>query len=176
MLAKKPLLLAMLLASLTIPSALCQDVHREIVVQDERELAPNFHAKSLDGEQFNNQSTKGKVVLFQFWTTWCPYCRGEEPLVNKLTSEFADQGLVVIAVDVGESKKVVQQYLRDHPRTCHIVMTGDTNLAAMYQANRYPIYVVVDRDGKIVETLHGATGQRLRRTLLRAGLESKEAD
>lgn len=176
MLTKKLPLLACLLALLATPSAFSQDVHREIVVEDEREPAPRFHAKSLDGEQFNNESTKGKVVLFQFWTTWCPYCRSEEPMVNRVTSEFADQGLVVIAVDVGESKKVVRQYLKDHPRKCHIVLTGDTNLAAMYQANRYPIYVVVDRDGKIVNTLHGAVGEGLRRTLARAGLEAKQPE
>jgi thiol-disulfide isomerase/thioredoxin len=164
--------------ALSAAVAFAQDVHRDITVGgDEREAAPRFHAKTLDGEQFTNDSTKGKVVLFQFWTTWCPYCKSEERMVNELTSEFADKGLVVIAVDVAEPKKVVQQYLKDHPRKCHVVMTGDTNLAAMYAANRYPIYVVVDRDGKIVETKRGAGGERsLRRSLARAGLESKGSE
>jgi thiol-disulfide isomerase/thioredoxin len=162
---------------LTVSLAFAQSVHREIVVEDEREPAPRFHAKSLDGEQFTNDSVKGKVVLLQFWTTWCPYCKSEESLVNNLTTEYAGQGLVVIAVDVAESKKVVQQYLKDHPRKCRIVMTGDTNLAAMYAAKSYPIYVVLDRDGKIVDTQRGAGGERsLRRLLSRAGLESKESD
>jgi len=165
------------LVSLAFAPALAQSVYREIVVEDEREPAPRFHAKSLAGEQFTNESTKGKVVLFQFWTTWCHYCRSEESLVNDLTTEFAEKGLIVIAVDVGESKKVVQQYLKDHPRKCHIVVMEDTNLAAMYAANRYPIYVVVDRDGKVVDTQHGAAGaKRLRRTLARAGIESKDSD
>jgi thiol-disulfide isomerase/thioredoxin len=177
MFAKRALPACCLLAALAVPPVLAQNVHREIVAEDEREPAPRFHAKTLAGEQFNNDSTKGKVVLFQFWTTWCPYCKSEESLVNNLTTEFADKGLVVIAVDVAESKKVVQQYLKDHPRNCHIVMTGDTNLAAMYQANRYPIYVVVDRDGKIVDTQHGAAGERrLRQTLARAGIESRSKD
>jgi thiol-disulfide isomerase/thioredoxin len=162
---------------LMVSLALAQSVHRDITIEDDREPAPRFHAKTLQGEQFTNDSTKGKVVLFQFWTTWCPYCKSEEGLVNDLTAEFADNGLVVIAVDVAESKKVVQQYLKDHPRKCHIVMTGDTNLAAMYAANRYPVYVVVDRDGKIVDTQRGAGGERpLRRSLARAGLESKESE
>src|SRR5271170_4017160 len=163
-------------ASMAFAQSPSRDVHREITADEEREPAPRFHAKTLDGEQFNNESTKGKVVLFQFWTTWCPYCKSEESLVNNLTAEFADKGLVVLAVDVGESKKVVQQYLKDHPRKCHIVMTGDTNLAAMYAANRYPIYVVVDRDGKIVDTQRGAGGERrLHRSLSEAGLESGDA-
>ena len=158
---------------LTVSLTFAQSVHREIVVGDDREPAPRFHAKTLEGEQFTNDSVKGKVVLLQFWTTWCPYCKSEESLVNNLTAEFSGKGLVVIAVDVAESKKVVQQYLRDHPRKCHIVLTGDTNLAAMYAANRYPIYVVLDRDGTIVDTQHGAGGERaLRRSLARVGLES----
>jgi thiol-disulfide isomerase/thioredoxin len=142
---------------------------------DDREPAPRFHAKTIDGEQFTNDSVKGKVVLFQFWTTWCPYCKGEESLVNDITTEFAGKGLVVLAIDVGESKKIVQQYLKDHPRKCHIVLTGDTNLAAMYAANSYPIYVVVDRDGNIAGEQRGAGGVRgLRRMLSRAGLESSD--
>ena len=176
----KRILLRCLLCAALAASLAAQDVHRDFTVEEgEREAAPHFHAKSLDGAQFTNESTKGKVVLLQFWTTWCPrpYCKSEEGLVNGLTTEFADKGLVVIAVDVAESKKVVQQYLKDHPRKCHIVMTGDTNLAAMYAANRYPIYVIVDRDGKVVDTQHGASGERrLRRTLARAGLESKESE
>jgi thiol-disulfide isomerase/thioredoxin len=177
MLTKRILPACCLCAALTDPLALAQNVHRQIVVEDDRGLAPRFHAKTLAGDQFSNESAKVKVVLFQFWTAWCPYCKSEESLVNDLTAEFVDKGLVVIAVDVGESKKVVQQCLKDHPRKCHIVMTGDTNLAAMYSANRYPIYVVVDREGKIVDTQHGAAGARsLRRSLARAGLESKDSD
>ena len=144
---------------------------------DDSEPAPRFHAKTLTGETYTNASIKGKVVLLEFWTTWCPYCKSEEALVNEITTEFSAKGLVVLAVDVGESKKVVQQYLKDHPRRCHIVMTGDTNLAAMYAANRYPIYVVVDRDGKIVDTQRGSGGERrLRRSLARAGLESRDSE
>jgi thiol-disulfide isomerase/thioredoxin len=178
MLTKRALFRCVLWAViLTVAVAFAQSVHRDITIEDDREPAPRFHAKTLAGEPFSNESTKEKVVLFQFWTTWCPYCKSEEGLVNDLTAEFADKGLVVIAVDVAESKKVVQQYLKDHPRKCHIVMTGDTNLAAMYAASRYPIYVVVDRDGKIVDTQHGAGGERaLRRSLARAGLESKESE
>ncbi len=175
--AKRTLPRCIVCAVVLTVSLAAQSVHRDITIEDEREPAPRFHAKTLAGEQFTNDSVKGKVVLFQFWTTWCPYCKSEEALVNEITTEFSAKGLVVLAVDVAESKKVVQQYLRDHPRKCRIVLTGDTNLAAMYAANRYPIYVVVDREGKIVDTLRGAGGERrLRRSLTRAGLESKGSD
>jgi thiol-disulfide isomerase/thioredoxin len=86
MLAKRALLRGVLCAViLTVSLAFAQSVHREIVIEDDREPAPRFHAKTLAGEQFSNESTKGKVILFQFWTTWCPYCKSEEGLVNDLT-------------------------------------------------------------------------------------------
>jgi len=78
---------------------------------------------------------------------------------------------------VGESKKTVKKYLEQHPRSCKIVMMEDTNLAAMYQATVYPIYVVIDRDGNIAGTQRGAGGEEaLRRLIARAGLESPDAD
>jgi thiol-disulfide isomerase/thioredoxin len=142
---------------------------------DDNEPAPRFRAKTTAGETFNNQSIKGKVVLLEFWTTWCQFCHDEEPLVEQVNKEFADKGLIVLAVDVAESKRTVKKYLDQHPRACRIVLTEDTNLAAMYQANSYPIYVVIDRDGKIAGEQRGAAGERaLRRLLASAGIESQE--
>lgn len=143
---------------------------------DAPERAPRFRAKTLDNEIFTNESVKGKVVLLQFWTTWCPYCRGEQALVDDINREFAGQGLIVLAIDVGESKKTVKKYLAEHPRSCRIVLNEDTNLAAMYAATRYPIYVVIDRDGNIAATQRGAGGERaLRRLLDQAGLGTDQA-
>ena len=137
--------------------------------------APRFRAKTTSGESFNNESVKGKVVLFEFWTTWCQYCHQEESLVEEVNKEFAGKGLVVLAIDVAESKKTVKKYLEQHPRSCRIVLTEDTNLAAMYQANVYPIYVVIDRDGNIAGEQRGAAGERaLRRLLANAGIEAEE--
>jgi thiol-disulfide isomerase/thioredoxin len=142
---------------------------------DDNEPAPRFRAKTLTGENFNNESVKGKVVLLEFWTTWCSYCRDEEALVENIDKQFAGKGLLVLAIDVAESKKTVKKYLEQHPRACRIVLTEDTNLAAMYQATAYPIYVVIDRDGNIAGEQRGAAGERgLRRLLARAGVEADE--
>ena len=142
-----------------------------------RETAPRFHATTTGGEKFNNESIKGKVVLFEFWATWCGYCDHEAPYVDQIAKEFAGKGLIVLAIDVGESKKTVKRYLEAHPRSVPIVMMEDTNLAAMYQANVYPIYVLIDRDGTIAGTQRGAAGEpALRRFLMRAGLGGSNAD
>ena len=160
------LITALALAAASVLSALDDD--------DSPEPAPRFHAKTTAGETFNNESIKGKVVLLEFWTTWCPYCKDEQGLVDGIGQEFADKGLIVLAVDVLEPKKTVKKYLQEHPRSCRIVLTEDTNLAAMYQANSYPIYVVIDRDGNVAGTQRGASGERgIRRLLRLAGLESE---
>ena len=142
---------------------------------DATEPAPRFHAKTTAGETYNNASIKGKVVLLEFWTTWCPYCKQEEALVDNINHEFA-KDLLVLAIDVGESRKHVKQYLDQHPRSCRIVMTEDTNLAAMYQANSYPIYVVIDRDGNIAGEQRGASGEEGLRCLLRKAGVGKEEE
>lgn len=137
-----------------------------------KEPAPRFNATTTKGEKFTNDSIKGKVVLLEFWATWCGYCEDERPFVERLNQEFGDKGLLVLAVNVGESKKVVQKYLEDHPRKTRVVLTNDTNLAAMYAATAYPIYVVIGRDGNIAGTQRGAAGEEaLRQLVARAKLE-----
>lgn len=141
---------------------------------DTGQPAPNFRARTLEGENFNNEALKGKVVLLQFWTTWCQYCRGEQEIVDDLAAEFRDKGFVVLAVNVGESKKTVKKYLEQNPRKCRIVLTEDTNLAARFAAKSYPIYVVIDREGNIAATQNGAGGEGALRDLLsQGGLESE---
>jgi thiol-disulfide isomerase/thioredoxin len=158
----------------TVLGALCLAALSAFAGPTNKEPAPRFNAKTLDGEKFTNESVKGKVVLLEFWTTWCVYCFEEEGFVDQLNKEFRDKGLIVLAVNVAESKKTVKKYLDQHPRTSRIVLTDDTNLAAMYQAVVYPIYVVIDREGNIAGTQRGAAGEEALRDLVAsAGLESK---
>src|SRR5262249_17144103 len=148
-----------------------------IAARTAKEPAPRFTARTTDGETFNNASIKGKVVLLEFWTTWCGYCAEEAQLIDRIGQELRDKGLILLAVDVGESKKSVRKYLEQHPRNCKIVLMEDTNLAAMYQATVYPIYVVIDREGNIAGTQRGAGGEgALRRLIARAGIESSDPD
>ena len=140
-----------------------------------KERAPRFNAKTMDGEKFTNESVKGKVVLLEFWTTWCPYCFTEAPFVDKINHEYGDKGLVVLTINVGESKKTVKKHLDQHPRTTRIILTDDTNLAAMYEAVEYPIYVVIDKNGNIAATQRGAAGEEsLRGLLATAGIGPKD--
>jgi thiol-disulfide isomerase/thioredoxin len=145
-----------------------------LAASKDKEPAPRFNAMTTTGEKFTNESITGKVVLLEFWTTRCGFCADEAAFVDKIAHELADKGLILLAIDVGESKKTVKKYLEQHPRKCKLVMIEDTNLAAMYKANVYPIYVVIDRDGYIAGTQRGAGGEEALRGLIgRAGLESE---
>jgi hypothetical protein len=94
-------------------------------------------------------------------------------LVDDIAKEFKGRDLVVLAVDVLEPDQTVRRYLAEHPRSVPVVLTKDTNLAAMYNAQVYPIYVVIDREGNIAAEQRGAAGERgLRRMLRRAGVDS----
>ena len=141
-----------------------------------REPAPRFSAIATTGEKFNNDSLKGKVVLLEFWTTWCGYCEEELPYVERLNEEFGSKGLVVLAVNVGESKKTVKKYLDQHPRKTRIGLTDDTNLAAMFAAKVYPIYVVIDREGNVAGKQDGAGGEKALRSLVGDGGLKELAD
>lgn len=158
-----------------LPSAVIFAVLCAYAGPQTKERAPRFNAKTLDGEKFTNETVKGKVVLLEFWTTWCPYCFTEAPFVDKIHQEYGDKGLLVLSINVGESKKTVKKYLEQHPRKTRIILTDDTNLAAMYEAVEYPIYVVIDKNGNVAATQRGAAGEEALRDLLAtAGIGPKD--
>jgi thiol-disulfide isomerase/thioredoxin len=133
---------------------------------------PRFNATTMDGQKYTNDSVKGKVVLLQFWATWCPYCRQDQAVVDSLAKEFAGKNLVALAVNAGEPRKKVKQYLEGSPRAVPIVLMENTNLAAMFAAKSYPLYVLIDASGKIAGQQNGAGGEDALRQLLRkAGVE-----
>ena len=92
----------------------------------------------MDGETINNDSIHGKVVLLQFWATWCPYCKRDMPALERIGQEFENQGLMVLGVNVGESKKKVKQFLEQSPRSSKVILMEDTNLAAVFEAKSFP--------------------------------------
>jgi thiol-disulfide isomerase/thioredoxin len=142
-------------------------IPRIIFALDHSDPAPKFHAKTMDGETLNNESILGKTVLFQFWATWCPYCKGDMPALERIGREFASQGLVVYGVNVGESKKKVKRYLDESPRSSEVILMDDTNLAAIFDARAFPLYVLIDRKGNLAGRQEGAGGEGALRHLLR---------
>jgi len=136
--------------------------------------APQFTARTLDGQIFTNSSLSGNVVLLQFWTTWCPVCHQAQAAVDTVQAAFANSGLVVIAIDDGEPEAVVRKYLEANPRSCPVVVTDGRALAAQFGVHSYPHYVVIDRNGNIAASRSGGGGEAYLRYLLKsAGLPAR---
>jgi len=132
----------------------------------------HFAAKTMDGERYTSDSLKGKVVLIEFWATWCQYCKRDEPAVESVIKDFEKDGLLVLAVDMGEPRRKVKKYLDENPRSSKVVLAEDTTLAAICEAKTYPLYVLLDREGNVAGKQHGAAGEgALRRLLGKAGLQ-----
>ena len=119
----------------------------------------------MAGEAFSSALLKGKPILIQFWATWCGYCKRDEPAVERIIKESPD--LVVLAVNVGESKDKIRKYLETSPRTAKIAANEDTNLPALYNPRSFPTYVLIDQRGGIVDTQKGSGGYEALRDLLK---------
>ncbi len=138
--------------------------------------APQFSVQALDGGPITNSSLSGNVVLLQFWATWCQYCRGDQSAVDQVERAFADKGLVVLAVDVGESPEAVRAYLQSNPRSGQIALDQDRTMATQFGAHAFPHYVLIDRNGRIAGTSHGAGGEDALLQLIRRSKVFSNAD
>lgn len=102
-------------------------------------------SKELDLSQY-----RGKVVLMDFWASWCAPCRQSFPWLNAMHSRYADRGLVVIGVNVDSTQADAAKFLRDVPADFQIVYDPQGTLAAQYDVPGMPSSFLIGRDGTIV--------------------------
>lgn len=120
-------------------------------------IAPDFTLKSLEGQPVTLSSFRGKVVLLDFWATWCTPCRAEIPRFIEWQKKYAGQGLVVLGVSMDDSSKDAENYAREMKITYPVVM-GTNEVADAYGGVLgLPVNLVIARDGKIVTKDVGAT-------------------
>jgi peroxiredoxin/outer membrane lipoprotein-sorting protein len=117
--------------------------------------APDFEAKTIDGEKLRLSDLRGKPVLLNFWASWCGPCRRELPGVEKVHQAFKDKGLVVLGVN-DEGKAIARQYTGEASLSFNTV--DDTNLKVhrLYRVRSIPSVFLIDKDGKIVRFFSGA--------------------
>jgi thiol:disulfide interchange protein DsbD len=106
---------------------------------------------TLEGAPLDTAALNGKVVVVNFWATWCVPCVGELPAFNKVHRDLASKGVAVIGIDMGdEGAAKVRHFLQKHPIDYTVGLGGDA-LAAKYKLESYPVTVVFDRSGKEVK-------------------------
>jgi thiol-disulfide isomerase/thioredoxin len=118
--------------------------------------APNFQDKL--GQPVNLDSFKGKVVVLNFWATWCPPCIAEMPALDKLQSELGGKDFTVVAVSTDRQgiKKSAPFYRR--AGITHLDLYNDTrgSLLDAFQGRSLPMTVLIDREGRIIGRMEGA--------------------
>lgn len=125
---------------------------------DSRPAVPDFHARTLAKESFTRAGLKGKVVLIQFWATWCGFCRKDQAELDDVYMDLSAKGLQVLAVNVGEPAAKVNAYLRNSERMVPVVLSADTDLLQVFPTKAFPTYIVISREGKLAATSAGAMG------------------
>ena len=118
--------------------------------------APAFELPTSDGKMVALGGLKGKVLLLNFWATWCPPCREEMPSMERLYQEFKDQGLAVLAVNIRESPKQVERFMRDFRLTFPALLDTDATVSGRYGVRGLPSTYLVDRTGHVVGQAVGA--------------------
>ncbi|MGH8095400.1 MAG: TlpA family protein disulfide reductase [Chthoniobacterales bacterium] len=128
--------------------------------------APGWQLQDLEGKSINLSDFKGKVVVLNFWATWCPPCREEIPDLVSLQKQYAPQGLVVlgISLDTGGPARVAA--LAKKLEINYPILMGNAKISAAYGGIRgLPTTFIIDRKGNVVDGLEGETD--------RATLEAK---
>lgn len=110
---------------------------------------PAFAMKDVAGKRFTNASTKGKVVILDFWATWCTVCQRVSPIMDDLSKKYSAKGLVVIGADVAEKTRgTAARYQKRHHYGYHFTENND-KLADVLGITPLPTVIVIDRKGVV---------------------------
>jgi thiol-disulfide isomerase/thioredoxin len=116
---------------------------------------PDFHETDLNGKPVSVSGEKGKVLLIDFWATWCPPCRAELPNVIATYKKYHDQGFDIIGISLDQDKNTLENFLRQNGITWPQFFDGkgwDNKLAVQYGIEAIPATYLLDGSGKIIAT------------------------
>src|SRR5436305_1538884 len=140
-------------------------VKREpLIAERQRIPAPNFILTDAKGDTINLSAYKGKVVLLDFWATWCGGCKTEIPWYMEFDAKYKDRGLAVIGVSMDEDGwKTVKPFLAlekdpetgGHTAMKYPVVIGSDSLAKQYNLTSMPMTLFIDREGRIAVSYKG---------------------
>jgi thiol-disulfide isomerase/thioredoxin len=110
--------------------------------------APSFRLTSLDGKEVSLSDLRGKIVLLDFWATWCGPCRLSMPQLDSLQQEYA-QDLVLLAINLQESPETVRGYTHSRNLKSIVLLDSDGTVGGTYKSQQIPMQVLIDQEGVI---------------------------
>ncbi len=116
---------------------------------------PAFDLVDLDGKLWHLAALRGRVVVLNFWATWCEPCRIEMPSLEAMAARRADDGVVVAAVNYRETPEVVRRFLERLPFKVPILLDRDGDAATTWTPRVFPSTILIGRDGRPVHTVLG---------------------
>ena len=135
------------------------------------EPAPDFTLVDLDGNQVSLSDFRGETVFINFWATWCAPCRAEMPEMEAVYQEYKDKGLVVIGVDIRETKEQVLQYIQEGGYSWIFVLDATGEVTTNYRVTGIPTSFFIDREGIIQAVNVGAMTKRAMETNLATAMK-----
>jgi cytochrome c biogenesis protein CcmG/thiol:disulfide interchange protein DsbE len=119
------------------------------------DVAPTFSRADLGGNQMRLADYRGKIVLLNFWATWCAPCRKEMPLFSQWQNEYGAKGLQIIGVSMDDESAAVKEFLAERPVTYRILMS-DAKLGEDFGGVLgLPLSFLIDPQGRIVAKYQG---------------------
>lgn len=110
---------------------------------------------------------RGKVVVVDFWASWCGPCKNSFPVMEELYHRFGDKGLVILAVNVDESRLAMQEFLKEHPVTFNVVRDAGKKLVAAVNIPSMPTSFILDKAGRVHSIHHGFYGLETRKAYIK---------
>jgi thiol-disulfide isomerase/thioredoxin len=120
-------------------------------------VAPKFSLKGLNGAEIDSANYQGKVVLVDFWATWCVPCEAEIPRLVEWQKQHATDGLQVVGVSMDDTEGPVRNYVAKHAMEYPVAMADEKTIAAFGGVLGLPVNVLIGRDGKVIAKHVGVT-------------------
>jgi peroxiredoxin len=117
--------------------------------------AEDFRLVDLEGKSQSLSQYRGKVVLVNFWATWCKPCTTEMPAMQTTYDRLRDKGFVVLAVNELEDEAKVREHIRQHGHTFPVLMDRDNKVANQFGVFGLPVSVFIDEKGVVQEYIKG---------------------
>jgi peroxiredoxin len=119
------------------------------------EPAPNFTLNDADGNAVSLGDLKGRVVMINFWASWCGPCRQEMPLLEQIHRKYEPLGFTLLGVNVEENSADGQAFLKDRPVSFPVLYDPENGISQLYDVVAMPSTVLIDRQGNVRYLHHG---------------------